>query len=210
VATLALIVALGDTAFAAPLARLARLVSGDTIVAKHSLSGNRMRDHTLTGDQINLSKLGTVPTANHADSAGFATTAGSAGSAPPSGAAGGALAGSYPNPSLAAPEAWHLVGQTVGEPQFGPNWMNDDASLFPVRFYKDQLGIVHLGGTASSNPGSGVIFTLPVGYRPQYLLTMAGEGCGTGAVFVATDGTVEAGSAGMVCNLDGLSFRAGP
>lgn len=69
----ALFVALGGTA----VARLAQS-KGDAIIKKHSLSGNRLRNHTITGTQIKLSKLGKVPRASHADTAGSATTAGSA------------------------------------------------------------------------------------------------------------------------------------
>lgn len=73
VAMLALIVALAGTAFAGPVAQLARLTSGDKLIKKHSLSGDRLRNGTLTGTQINVSKLGTVPIANQANSANHAT-----------------------------------------------------------------------------------------------------------------------------------------
>ena len=63
VATLALIVALSGNSFA----DVARLVGGDKLVKKHSLSGNRLRKHTLTRTQINMAKLGTVPNAARAD-----------------------------------------------------------------------------------------------------------------------------------------------
>ena len=85
VACLALIVAVSGTAVAAQ-----QLVAGDKLVKPRSLSGNRLRNHTLTGTQINLRKLGTVPraarattaaTATHATSAAVATTAGTATSA---------------------------------------------------------------------------------------------------------------------------------
>lgn len=56
VAVVALIVALGGTATAA----LTRS-NGDKIIRKHSLSGNRLKNHTITGKQLNLSKLGNVP-----------------------------------------------------------------------------------------------------------------------------------------------------
>lgn len=72
VALVALILALGGTAVAAR-----KLVSGDKLIKKHSLSGNRLRNNTITGKQVNLNKLGTVPSAT---SAGFATRASSAGS----------------------------------------------------------------------------------------------------------------------------------
>lgn len=55
-------IALGGTAFAA--------VSGDSLIKKNSLSGNRLKNHTVTGTQVNLGKLGTVPTATNASSLG--------------------------------------------------------------------------------------------------------------------------------------------
>ncbi len=75
ISIVALVVAASGTAVAAST------LSGDTLIAKRSLSGNRLRNHTITGTQVNLRKLGKVPsakTADHATTAAFATTAGSA------------------------------------------------------------------------------------------------------------------------------------
>jgi hypothetical protein len=55
-----------------------RLVAGDTLIKKDSLSGNHLRRQTLTGAEINLKRLGTVPSATHADRASSAGTASSA------------------------------------------------------------------------------------------------------------------------------------
>lgn len=71
VAIVALVVALSGTAVAA-----SSLVNGDKLIKKDSLSGNRLRSHTVTGRQINLGKLGKVPTAGHADSATDASNLG--------------------------------------------------------------------------------------------------------------------------------------
>jgi hypothetical protein len=70
VAVAALVVALGGTASAAfgPF-------KGDTLIKKHSLSGNRLKNGTITGAQINLRRLGTVPNATTAVTATHATTA---------------------------------------------------------------------------------------------------------------------------------------
>lgn len=73
VALVALFIAASGTAIAA-----SKLVKGDKLIAKNSLSGNRLRNHTLTGKQVNLRALGKVPTAANAD---HATTAGTATSA---------------------------------------------------------------------------------------------------------------------------------
>jgi hypothetical protein len=79
VAALALFVAASGTAIAA-----SKLVSGDSLVKPHSLSGNRLRNHTLTGTQVNLSKLGKVPSARSADHASAATNASRLGGSPAS------------------------------------------------------------------------------------------------------------------------------
>jgi len=68
IAIVALVFATSGTAVA-----MTKLVSGDQLIKKHSLSGNRLRNHTITAKQINKSKLGVVPSANDAN---FATDAG--------------------------------------------------------------------------------------------------------------------------------------
>lgn len=70
VAILALVVAASGTAIAA-----GHLTSGDKLIKKRSLSGDRLRNHTITGKQVNMRRLGKVPSAKNAD---HATTANSA------------------------------------------------------------------------------------------------------------------------------------
>jgi hypothetical protein len=76
VSLVALVIAASGTAVAT-----SRLVSGDKLIKKKSLSGNRLRNHTLTRKQINLNRLGKVPSAVNADTAGAASTATTAESA---------------------------------------------------------------------------------------------------------------------------------
>lgn len=71
VALIALVLAASGTAIAA-----GRLVGGDKLIKKGSLSGNRLRKHTITGKQVNLKKLGKVPSAKRADTANNANTVG--------------------------------------------------------------------------------------------------------------------------------------
>jgi len=76
VALIALVFAMSGSAMAA-----VHLVSGDSLIKKGSLSGNRLRSQTVTGTQIKVSTLGKVPSAATADSATNATHAASADSA---------------------------------------------------------------------------------------------------------------------------------
>jgi hypothetical protein len=77
VALAALVLALGGTAVAkfGPF-------KGDKIIKKRSLSGNRLKNHTLTGNQIKLSTLGKVPSAGSADNATSAGNASNLGGTP--------------------------------------------------------------------------------------------------------------------------------
>ncbi|HUA04343.1 MAG TPA: hypothetical protein VMB27_10600 [Solirubrobacteraceae bacterium] len=77
VAVTALVIAASGTAFAA-----GGLVSGDSLIMKNSLSGNRLRNRSVTGNKIKVSSLGTVPSATHASIADTATTATTATAAP--------------------------------------------------------------------------------------------------------------------------------
>jgi hypothetical protein len=76
VSLLALLMSCSGTAVAA-----SALVSGDKLIRKDSLSGDRLRFHTLSGVQVNVAKLGKVPAAKHADSAAVAGAAFTAGQA---------------------------------------------------------------------------------------------------------------------------------
>lgn len=78
VALIALIVAVGGTAYANGFGPF----SGNKIIKKGSLSGNRLQNHTLTGTQINVSKLGTVPNATTAVNASTAANANALGGQP--------------------------------------------------------------------------------------------------------------------------------
>jgi hypothetical protein len=69
----ALIVAASGTAIAA-----SKLVAGDSLVKRNSLSGDRLRSHSVSGTQINLRKLGKVPTARNADHASVAQSSANA------------------------------------------------------------------------------------------------------------------------------------
>jgi len=64
VALTALVVALSGTAVAAT-----GLVTGDNLIKPRSLSGNRLRNHSVTGQQVAAGTLAKVPSARKADRA---------------------------------------------------------------------------------------------------------------------------------------------
>lgn len=64
VSIIALIVAASGTAVAA-----GHLVNGDSLIKKRSLSGDRLHNQTITGQQIRLGTLGEVPKAKNAANA---------------------------------------------------------------------------------------------------------------------------------------------
>jgi hypothetical protein len=70
IAITALVVAASGTAVAATT-----LVSGNSLIKKNSLSGNRLQGRSVTGSKIKLSSLGTVPSAKTAATATNATNA---------------------------------------------------------------------------------------------------------------------------------------
>jgi hypothetical protein len=100
VATLALFVALGGTGYAA-----SQITTKD--VKNRSLKGGDLRKDTITGTEVNESKLKQVPKAREAESAGTADISKSAGTA--------TLAGSATTAALAdtAKDAQNLAGQGV-------------------------------------------------------------------------------------------------
>jgi hypothetical protein len=144
-------------------------------------------------------------------------------SLPPSGAAGGALAGAYPNPSLAAPEPWHEVaaGSTMGNLCLNAAntavfcsldgtdpWTNFGGGLATAAFYKDQLGLVHLKGVvhgpgifAIASPDRIPIFRLPTGYRPEAARIFPSVGAaeyGNGQVEQEAAGRIDVQTDGLV------------
>ncbi len=70
ISIMALFIAVTGSAVAAT-----KLVSGNNLIKPNSLSGNRLKNETLTGKQINLNQLGTVPNATNAVTATNATNA---------------------------------------------------------------------------------------------------------------------------------------
>jgi hypothetical protein len=227
-ALLALFVALGGTTYAATALpnnsvgtkQLKKNAVTSPKIKNNAVNGAKIADNTIKGADMLESSLGKVPSAtnaDHATNADNATQATTAGTAAPSGAAGGALNGSYPNPGLAPPEAWHEIGAS-GEPAFQNAWVNEDPTgEVTAAFYKDPFGTVHLKGLVSTG-ANGNIFVLPAGYRPsKNLVVLMWRSSGTGMVIICGSAACAGGAAGAVYissgtgsgDLDSITFRAG-
>ena len=202
VATLALFIAIGGaSAFAA--SQLSKNSVGSKQLKKNSvttakvkkeaITAAKVRKGTLTGTQINSSTLGTVPTAQTANSV-----------VPPE---GWHMVGASGEPGFES--SWENVPAAP-------------FAFEGVGFYKDREGIVHLKGVVKGGSG-GIIFHLPAGYRPAsgkvlFRLTIcSGGSCpdplGSMLIFgpgVAPtgDGAVIAPSGATATSLEEISFRA--
>lgn len=190
VATVALFIALGGASYAAT--QLPKNSVGTKQIKASAITTAKIKNGAVTGAKVNVSTLGTVPSATKAEEAATAEKAAIAGQAS----------------SLNAPEAVHFVG-APGEPQFG-SFITVGAS--PLGFYKDHDCRVHLLGEMGGQ--AGLVFTLPAGFRPAQPASAAlfVEPQKNAQVKIGVDGKVEAEWAGAgegtYLGLDSVSFRA--
>jgi hypothetical protein len=183
-ATIAVFIALGGASFAA--LKLPKNSVGTKQLKKEAVTRGKVKKGTLTGAQINVSTLGTVPTADRANVAGTAGTAN----------------------SLAAPEAWHEVDQP-GQPQFMNGWSNYGIDFATAGFYKDVQGVVHLKGLINGSNDGTAVFFLPPGFRPSEIRSFPTTGTAATSVSVYPDGEVRmsCGTVGCAPSLEGVAFR---
>jgi hypothetical protein len=244
VAFLALIVAMAGTSYAAT--KLAKNSVGTNQLKKNAVTGAKVKDGSLTGSDIDIASLGNVPSASNADRANLADralTADSVGTAKTAQNADHATTAGHATTADSASEADHATIATSAEtiPQAGPIHVvgatgeppfldgSTNRATAPggpvyqsVGFYKDAQGIVHLEGVVepgSSGSPEGLLFQLPVGYRPAAGKFVAFEPAekrglligGTGAAFGGNEysGMVVAAdtSAGAI-PLSGVTFLA--
>ena len=200
IAVVALVVALCGSSLAGYAAGKAE---GDSIIKKLSLSGNRLKNETVTGAQVSESTLEKVPFSKRADSSAASDTATKATSADTATKATAADFASSAAPGALTP----LVP--------GPGWIeainaSGGYQSRPLGFRKDAMGFIHLEGALSGNSSSGsTLTTLPAGARPSAYLWLSGmDGTATAEpIYVYPDGSVMLGDNDpSYISLEGLVF----
>ena len=207
IATIALFVALGGASYAA--VKLPKNSVGTKQIKNKSITGAKIAAGAVTGEKVapgsiggpalNLSSIGTVPSAAHATSAAQATNAAHATSADT--ATRAATAGRAE--AVPAPEALHVV--TNFEPGCSAT---ATGTLGPVGFYKDAFGEVHLVGSTFCTAENTDAFVLPPGFRPatEILQPTVGDAKAIGELLVLPSGVVRAFDS-KNATLFGVSFR---
>lgn len=108
-------------------------------------------------------------------------------------------------------EPWRYVGAT-GQPAFQNGWANFGNANNNVRFAKDAIGYVHLGGTASggTTAANTLVYTLPAGYRPLNIVNFPAISNGLfGGIYVDTNGNVRIITASNIwLTFEGITFLA--
>ena len=202
VSVLALVIALAGSAYAAGLGKNSvgskQLKKNSVTTAKlkkGAVTAGKVKNGTLTGKQIDLAKLGTVPSAQTAN----------------------ALSAHEATHFVGNPgEPGFLSGSKNIPP-------SEPFNLAPASFVKDHDGFVHLDGAAATGEeGSlpGAVFQLPAGFRPTagtVEIYPGVEGLGADVVFVFGSNTVISGKdvsglvlseAGGAALLNGIVFAA--
>jgi hypothetical protein len=158
-------------------------------IRKNAVTGAKVKKRTLTGKDINLKKLGTVPSAEVANSV-------------------------PPREGVHQVGAPGEVPFLPGASNFGV--VPPGVNLPAVGFFKDHDDVVHLEGVAKVVGKEGLIFTLPPGLRPPAGTAEFYEP-GENTIIVLGANVVLGGEdlSGVVISedeaavLSGLTFRAG-
>jgi hypothetical protein len=105
-----------------------------------------------------------------------------------------------------------LVIEAVAAVSFATGWSNIGGAYMTAGYYLDRERVFLRGAVQYGGGGTGLIFTLPAGYRPSGTLNVPVAIFGaTGVLTIAssgtvTDGTFSAASQAFL-SLNGVSFR---
>ena len=211
-------------------------IDKNSVKSKHIADGQvrspDVEDNGLTGVDVNEASLGSVPSAEEANTANSAQSAGDSQTLDGKDSSDFAQAGS---------EDWHAAPFRDGSlsedfpGQFAPQswcyWSNFGAGHTQAAYFRDPAGVVHLKGLVKANNGtqggtcSGlevygvhIVTRLPAGYRPSERWVMPTVSANKpGRIDVMPDGGVQIennfpawSDALQWVSLDGISFRCAP
>lgn len=95
---------------------------------------------------------------------------------------------------------------------FQNSWVNYDGNYNQCAYLRDPAGFVHLRGLVKTGTidGSASIFTLPVGYRPQYreLHSTFSNGAAARVDITTAGAVIPSPGSNVWFSLDGISFKA--
>ena len=112
-----------------------------------------------------------------------------------------------------------VTGSVLGEdswtyPTANFGWITTGSGYMPLRFVRDKLGYVHVQGSLKGGSQCGVLFTLPVGYRPANILhfpPVLSGGTAGGFIKVFQNGDVGIYNCTLdFIGLDTIYFELGP
>ena len=158
-------------------------------IKKEAVTAKKIKKGTITGTQVNLAKLGTVPSAQLANSI----------------------------PPAEATHLIGAPGEPAFENGSSNAGTLSGLHLNSAGFYKDHEGIVHLEGiVAAPTKELKTIFTLPVGYRPAAGTVLIFQGGATGGAVIggsntaieSTDLSGKVAGVEELTDLEGITFRA--
>jgi hypothetical protein len=158
-------------------------------IKKNAVTGAKVKKQTLTGSDINLKKLGTVPSAETANTV-------------------------PPREGIHVVGAAGEPGFEAGASNYGPGL---PGTVFPsAAFFKDHDDVVHLEGVVKAAGAPRFVFTLPAGFRPASGTVEIYETLNESAVIIAGSNTFVEGldlSGKILATkeqvlLSGITFRA--
>jgi hypothetical protein len=207
VAVLALVVAASGTAIAA-----SQLVVGDKLIKQQSLSGNRLRNHTIWGTQINLNRLGKVPSAASADHATNATNAANAASA--TNANHAATADSATNATNAANAASATNANHAATADSATNATSAISAAAPatlasghtVTGFFGMRGVADASNAVDSTQAQGISYGWRLSALPTPHVILAGQPTPAGC---SGNESNPGASPGNLCVFEGFSFDRG-
>lgn len=112
-------------------------------------------------------------------------------------------------------DALDLKADKAQEAWITPTLINGwTASTYPVSYFKDSLGFVHLKGFATGGTLDSIIFNFPTEYRPKqvlYLMAYANyaEDGVAAKISISTGGQIKIFRSNVNVSLDNISFYVG-